>query len=322
MPHSIFMSTHFSRFAVWMYCTVSICDAGCFYLILVKCVDEQSAFSYGWSKPYLKQQRHWNFPVTRMFKFHGLCLLLRWIENYFQLWDSIFLQAVSLYPRLRQNVANCSLPKFLYGESFILCAWQLARNYTNLFAQTVLHWNKFLSVYSHTYVGLVEKQGEEEMKWARKRGKCLAKQDRAVVIMAAFITRQAAMRGRSLVSCGRYRESIFTLSSTQLPGIRDLTPPAGSCLGFSFWSWRRGYCNGDCTVTSLKMHIWTALKMTVFWAVTPCSLVEVNWRFRGAYCLHLHGDPWFIRLPDIIRVVKSGVCQPGYKKRIGKRSRS
>jgi hypothetical protein len=30
------------------------------------------------------------------------------------------------------------------------------------------------------------------------------------------------------------------------------------------------------------------LKMTAFWDVTPCSLVEVDLRFRGEYCLHHH----------------------------------
>jgi len=148
----------------------------------------------------------------------------------------IFFPIKFSFIHLRQYVANCSLSKFLDGEPFVLCTCQLARNYTNLFAQTVVHWNKFLSVYSHTYVNPIEKRGKE-MKWTMKRGKCLAKNDRALVIVAAFITRQAAMQGRSLASCGRYRESIFTLSSTQqLEGIRDLTQHAGSCLAFSFCS--------------------------------------------------------------------------------------
>jgi len=31
--------------------------------------------------------------------------------------------------------------------------------------------------------------------------------------------------------------------------------------------------------------------MTALWDVTPCSLVEVYRRFRGAHCLyHLHDD--------------------------------
>jgi hypothetical protein len=31
-------------------------------------------------------------------------------------------------------------------------------------------------------------------------------------------------------------------------------------------------------------------KMTVFWVVAPCSLVEVYQRFRGPCCLHHQGD--------------------------------
>jgi hypothetical protein len=33
-----------------------------------------------------------------------------------------------------------------------------------------------------------------------------------------------------------------------------------------------------------------SMKMTVFWDVAPCSLVEIGLRFRGAYCLHHQGD--------------------------------
>jgi hypothetical protein len=32
------------------------------------------------------------------------------------------------------------------------------------------------------------------------------------------------------------------------------------------------------------------MKKAVFWVVTPCSLVEVYRRFRGACCLHHQGD--------------------------------
>jgi hypothetical protein len=31
------------------------------------------------------------------------------------------------------------------------------------------------------------------------------------------------------------------------------------------------------------------MKMTVFWVVAPCSLVEVYQRFRGPCCLHHQG---------------------------------
>jgi hypothetical protein len=33
-----------------------------------------------------------------------------------------------------------------------------------------------------------------------------------------------------------------------------------------------------------------SMKMTGFWDVVPCSLVEVNRRFKGAYCLHNSPD--------------------------------
>jgi hypothetical protein len=31
------------------------------------------------------------------------------------------------------------------------------------------------------------------------------------------------------------------------------------------------------------------MKMAVFWDVMPCSLVEIDRRFRGAFCLHHQG---------------------------------
>jgi hypothetical protein len=40
-----------------------------------------------------------------------------------------------------------------------------------------------------------------------------------------------------------------------------------------------------------------SMKMTVFWVIAPCSLVEVYRRFRGTYCLHHQGDECKL-LPD------------------------
>jgi hypothetical protein len=34
----------------------------------------------------------------------------------------------------------------------------------------------------------------------------------------------------------------------------------------------------------------TAINMIVFWDVASCSLVEIDRRFRGAYCLHHQDD--------------------------------
>lgn len=49
-----------------------------------------------------------------------------------------------------------------------------------------------------------------------------------------------------------------------------------------------------------------AMNNTVFWGVTPCSLIEVYRRFRGTYCLHLQGQGvisvWFIDLPFYCKV--------------------
>jgi hypothetical protein len=42
-------------------------------------------------------------------------------------------------------------------------------------------------------------------------------------------------------------------------------------------------------------------KMTAFWVITPCSLVEVDWRFRGAYCLHLQGLMEAFKLAGVSR---------------------
>jgi hypothetical protein len=33
-----------------------------------------------------------------------------------------------------------------------------------------------------------------------------------------------------------------------------------------------------------------SMKFRVFWAVAPCSHVETDRSFRGAYCLHHQGD--------------------------------
>jgi hypothetical protein len=44
-----------------------------------------------------------------------------------------------------------------------------------------------------------------------------------------------------------------------------------------------------CVLCEETVKIWT-VKMAVFWDIAPCSLVEVDRRFRCAYCLHHQGD--------------------------------
>jgi hypothetical protein len=42
----------------------------------------------------------------------------------------------------------------------------------------------------------------------------------------------------------------------------------------------------------VRLQVLTAssMKITAFWDVAPCSLVRVDRRFGGAYCLHHEGD--------------------------------
>jgi hypothetical protein len=42
----------------------------------------------------------------------------------------------------------------------------------------------------------------------------------------------------------------------------------------------------------VRFQVLTAasMKIRAFWDMAPCSLVAVDRRFRGAYCLHHQGD--------------------------------
>jgi hypothetical protein len=44
------------------------------------------------------------------------------------------------------------------------------------------------------------------------------------------------------------------------------------------------------TVQSIMRKCKRGMKMTVFWDVALCSLVEINWCFKGAYCPHDGGS--------------------------------
>jgi hypothetical protein len=44
-------------------------------------------------------------------------------------------------------------------------------------------------------------------------------------------------------------------------------------------------------INLVRFRVLTAsMKMTVFWDVAPCSLIEIYRRYRDAYCLHQQGD--------------------------------
>jgi hypothetical protein len=50
--------------------------------------------------------------------------------------------------------------------------------------------------------------------------------------------------------------------------------------------------NENISGNNVRFQVITAarMKMTVFWDVTPCSLVEACRCVTGAYCLHHQGD--------------------------------
>jgi len=47
-------------------------------------------------------------------------------------------------------------------------------------------------------------------------------------------------------------------------------------------------------MNNMRFQVLTAasMKFRVFWDVAPCRHVEVDRRFREAYCFHHHGDEW------------------------------
>jgi hypothetical protein len=50
-------------------------------------------------------------------------------------------------------------------------------------------------------------------------------------------------------------------------------------------------------IEMVRFQVLTAasMKMTVFWVVAPCNLIDVYRHFRGACCLHHQGSPWWWR---------------------------
>jgi hypothetical protein len=46
-------------------------------------------------------------------------------------------------------------------------------------------------------------------------------------------------------------------------------------------------------LTSLVLNLVTVLKITVFWDIAPYCVLEVDWLFRSAYCLHHRDYDWW-----------------------------
>jgi hypothetical protein len=64
-----------------------------------------------------------------------------------------------------------------------------------------------------------------------------------------------------------------------------------SWIALHLWKLRVGSVTNE-AFKPVRYQVLTAasMKMAVFWVVAPCSLVDVNHRFRGTYCLYHHGD--------------------------------
>jgi hypothetical protein len=52
------------------------------------------------------------------------------------------------------------------------------------------------------------------------------------------------------------------------------------------------FCRCRPMLVCLRFQVLTAasVKVAIFWDIAPSSLVEIDRRFRGAYCLHRQGD--------------------------------
>jgi hypothetical protein len=70
-----------------------------------------------------------------------------------------------------------------------------------------------------------------------------------------------------------------------------------------------------CPAHLILSYRWvTLLKMTVFWDVVPCCLVEVYRRFRRACCLHQQGDdssPWWWRQQTPLKLRQTSTTPHG-----------
>jgi hypothetical protein len=53
-------------------------------------------------------------------------------------------------------------------------------------------------------------------------------------------------------------------------------------------------------VGTLQIFRAVSMKITAFCHIAPCNLVEVDRRFRGAYCLHNQGDDSLISQKAVI----------------------
>jgi hypothetical protein len=55
-----------------------------------------------------------------------------------------------------------------------------------------------------------------------------------------------------------------------------------------------------------------SLKMVAFWNIAPCSLVEVDWRFRSAYCCYHQGDELLLSNSSV-KFYETACCNNTYE---------
>jgi hypothetical protein len=76
----------------------------------------------------------------------------------------------------------------------------------------------------------------------------------------------------------------LTCARNCIKGFRYRFPSELSGQSLSWWIWK----GWQSTVVRISRQ--TARKSTLCWNVKPCTVVEIDRRFRGAYCLHHQRD--------------------------------
>jgi hypothetical protein len=89
---------------------------------------------------------------------------------------------------------------------------------------------------------------------------------------------------------GRPRQTTVTMAGLwdEIRTIYFLIMAQEVC--FALWSWATA-----ALILGMRFQVLTGaiMKVTVFWYVEPCSLIEMYRSSRGAYCLHHEGDNYF-----------------------------
>jgi hypothetical protein len=95
-----------------------------------------------------------------------------------------------------------------------------------------------------------------------------------------------------MYACARYRTNIYSF-------IAHVTIQADEKMQYSF--------------PHMRFQILTAASVNIaaFWDISPCSLVEEDWRLRGAYCLHHRRPEDLVSLKHDESEVRVSSCHEG-----------